>query len=76
MIQKVPFKKGIDAFEKQQFEVAISEFSKVPLHGQYYSEAQHYLNQINYELLYAQLRISLKDSKDSNFSQDKKAEEV
>ena len=33
LIQKVPFKKGIDAYEKQQFEVAISEFSKVPLHG-------------------------------------------
>ena len=43
LIQKVPFKKGIDAYEKQQLEVAISEFSKVPLHGEDYSKAQHYL---------------------------------
>ena len=73
LIQKVPFKKGIDAYEKQQFEVAISEFSKVPLHGEHYSEAQHYLDLINYEMLYDQLRIY---AKDSNFSQDKKAEEI
>ena len=39
LIQKVPFKKGMDAYEKQQFEVAISEFSKVPLHGEDYSKA-------------------------------------
>ena len=76
LIQKVPFKKGIDAYEKQQFEVAISEFSKVPLHGEHYSEAQHYLDLINYEMLYDQLRISSKNSQDSNFSQDKKAEEI
>ena len=76
LIQKVPFKKGIDAYEKQQFEVAISEFSKVPLHGEHYSEAQHYIDLINYEMLYDQLRISSKDSQDSNFSQDKKAEEI
>ena len=76
LIQKVPFKKGIDAYEKQQFEVAISEFSKVPLHGEHYSEAQHYLDLINYEILYEQLRKTSKDSQDSNFSQDKKAEEI
>ena len=76
LIQKVPFKKGIDSYEKQQFEVAISEFSKVPLHGEHYSEAQHYLDLINYEMLYDQLRIFSKDSQDSNFSQDKKAEEI
>ena len=76
LIQKVPFKKGIDAYEKQQFEVAISEFSKVPLHGEHYSEAQHYIDLINYEMLYDQLRISSKNSQDSNFSQDKKAEEI
>ena len=76
LIQKVPFKKGIDAYEKQQFEVAISEFSKVPLHGEYYSEAQHYLNLINYEMLYDQLRISSKNSHHSNSSQEKKAEEI
>ena len=76
LIQKVPFKKGIDAYEKQQFEVAISEFSKVPVHGEHYSDAQHYLDLINYEMLYDQLRISSKNSQDSNFSQDKKAEEI
>jgi len=76
LIQKVPFKKGIDAYEKQQFEVAISEFSKVPLHGEYYSEAQHYIDLINYEMLYDQLRISSKNSYHSNSSKEKKAEEI
>ena len=76
MIQKVPFKKGIDAYEKQQFEVAISEFSKVPLHGEYYSEAQHYLDLINYEMLYDQLQISSKNSHHSKSSQGKKAERI
>ena len=76
LIQKVPFKKGIDAYEKQQFEVAISEFSKVPLHGEFYSEAQHYIDLINYEMLYDQLRISSKNSHHSNSSQEKKAEEI
>ena len=55
LIQKVPFKKGIDAYEKEQFEIAISEFSKVPLHGEYFSEAQHYLDLINYEILFDQI---------------------
>ena len=76
MIQKVPFKKRIDAYEKQQFEVAISEFSKVPLHGEDYSEAQHYIDIINYKKLYDQLRISSKNSHYSNSSQEKKAEEI
>ena len=76
LIQKVPFKKGIDAYEKQQFEVAISEFSKVPLHGEYYSEAQHYLDLINYEMLYDQLQISSKNSHHSKSSQGKKAEKI
>ena len=76
LIQKVPFKKGIFAYEKRQYEVAISEFSKVPLHREHYSEAQHYLDLINYEILYEQLRKTSKDSQDSNFSQDKKAEEI
>ena len=71
LIQKVPFKKGIDAYEKQQFEVAISEFSKVPLHGEHYSEAQHYLNQINYEMLYDQLRIASKTEDLSNKDAEK-----
>jgi len=76
LIQKVPFKKGIDAYEKQQFEVAISEFSKVPLHGEHYSEAQHYIDLINYEMLYDQIRISPKKLHRSNFNQEKKAEEI
>ena len=76
LIQKVPFKKGIDAYEKQQFEVAISEFSKVPLHGEHYSEAQHYIDLINYEMLYDQIRISSNNLHHSNFNQEKKAEEI
>ena len=76
LIQKVPFKKGIDAYEKQQLEVAISEFSKVPLHGEHYSEAQYYIDLINYEMLYDQLRISSKYSHQSNSSQEKNAEEI
>ena len=76
LIQKVPFKKGIDAYEKQQLEVAISEFSKVPLHGEYYSEAQHYIDLINYEMLYDQIRISSKNLHRSNFNQERKAEEI
>ena len=75
LIQKVPFKKGMDAYEKQQFEVAISEFSKVPLHGEDYSKAQHYIDLINYERLYDQLSISSKNSLHSNSSQLKKAAE-
>ena len=76
LIQKVPFKKGVDAYEKQQYEVAISEFSKVPLHGEHYSEAQYYIDLINYEMLYDQLRISSNNSHLSNSSQEKKAEEI
>ena len=76
LIQRVPFKKGIDAYEKQQFEVAIFEFLKVPLHGEDYSEAQHYIDLINYERLYDQLWISSKYSHHSNSSQEKKAEEI
>ena len=76
LIQKVPFKKGVDAYEKQQYEVAISEFSKVPLHGEHYSEAQYYIDLINYEMLYDQLRISSKYSHQSNSSQEKNAEEI
>jgi len=66
LIQKVPFKKGIDAYEKQQYEVAISEFSKVPLHGEHYTESQQYLHLINYKILYNQLRISSDNLHDSN----------
>ena len=76
LIQKVPFKKGIDAYEKEQFEIAISEFSKVPLHGGYFSEAQHYLDLINYEILYDQLRISAKNSNSLNSIQNKNSDEI
>ena len=73
LIQKVPFKKGVDAYEKEQFEIAISEFSKVPLHAEYFSDAQHYLNLINYEVLYDKLRIS---SKNQNSILDENPEEI
>ena len=76
LIQKVPFKKGIDSYEKKQYEVAISEFSKVPLHGEHYSEAQHYLDLINYKILYDQLRISYKNSHDSKSNQYNQSEEI
>ena len=66
MIQKVPFKKGIDAYEKEQFGIAISEFSKVPLHGEHYAESQKYLYLINYKILFNQIRISSENSHDSN----------
>ena len=76
LIQKVPFKKGIDAYEKQQFAVAISEFSKVPLHVEHYSDAQHYLDLINYQIIYDKLLISSKNSHDSNSSQANKDEGI
>lgn len=76
LIQKVPFKKGIDAYEKKQLEVAISEFSKVPLHGEHYSEAQQYINLINYEKLYDQLRIASKTSMQSQTSLGDKVQEI
>lgn len=56
MIQKVPFKKGVSAYEQKQFQVAISEFSKVPQHSPDYAEAQNYLNLINYKILHDQLQ--------------------
>ncbi len=76
LIQKVPFKKGIDAYEKEQFEIAISEFSKVPLHGEYFSEAQHYLDLINYEILFDQIRISAKNSNGLNSIQNINSDEI
>ena len=76
LIQKVPFKKGIDAYEKQQYEVAISEFSKVPLHAEHYTEAQQYLDLINYKILYHQLRISSNNIYDSNSSEYIKVAEI
>ena len=76
LIQKVPFKKGIDAYEKRQLEVAISEFSKVPMHGEHYSDAQHYIDLINYEKLYDQINIASKTILDSHLIHDNKAEEI
>jgi len=58
MIQKVPFKKGVAAFEQKQFQVAISELSKVPVHSPDYAETQHYLKLSNYALLHKQFTKS------------------
>ena len=76
LIQKVPFKKGIYYYEKKQYEVAISEFSKVPLHAEQYTEAQYYLDLINYKILYDQLQISYKNSQDSKSNQYNQSEEI
>tara|TARA_B100000953_G_scaffold121076_1_gene99712 strand:- start:15 stop:707 length:693 start_codon:yes stop_codon:yes gene_type:complete len=58
MIQKVPFKKGVAAYEQKQFQVAISELSKVPVHSPDYAETQHYLKLSNYALLHKQFTKS------------------
>ena len=41
MIQKIPFKKGVAAYEQKKFQMAISELSKVPVHSPNYAETQH-----------------------------------
>jgi hypothetical protein len=46
------------------------------LHGEHYSEAQHYLDLINYKILYDQLRISYKNSHDSKSNQYNQSEEI
>jgi tetratricopeptide (TPR) repeat protein len=51
MIQKVPFKKGVGAFEQKKYQLSIFELSKVPMHSPDYSEAERYLNMANYMLL-------------------------
>jgi len=51
MIQKVPFKKGVAAFEQKQYPIAINELSKIPLHSPDYPESRRYLNLVNLVLL-------------------------
>jgi len=52
MIQKVPFKKGVVAYEQKQFQMAISELSKVPAHSPDYAESHRYLKLSKYALLH------------------------
>ena len=62
MIQKVPFKKGVTAFEQKQYPIAISELSKIPLHSPDYTESQRYLNLVKLALLNKQfLKTTGKD---------------
>ena len=58
MIQEVPFKKGVAAYEQKQCQVAISELSNVPVHSPDYAETQHYLKLSNYALLYKKFKNS------------------
>ena len=51
MIQKVPFIKGVAAFEQKKYQLALFDISKVPIHSPHYTEAQRYLNLANYMLL-------------------------
>ena len=64
IIQKLPFKKGVAAYEQKQYQVAISELSKVPVHSPNYAKTQHYLKLSNYALLHKQF---LKSSGKSRF---------
>mgnify|MGYP000011612596 FL=1 len=58
MIQKVPFKKGVAAFEQKKYQLALVDLSKVPLHSPDYAEAQRYINLANYKLLLEQFQQS------------------
>ncbi len=58
MIQKVPFKKGVAAFEQKKYQLAVVALSKVPLHSPDYAEAQRYLNLANYTMLQEQFQQS------------------
>ena len=58
MIQKVPFKKGVVAFEQNKYQLAVVDLSKVPPHSPDYAEAQRYLNFANYEILQEEFRQS------------------
>lgn len=58
MIQKVPFKKGVAAFEQKKYQLAFVDLSKVPLHSPDYAEAQRYLNLANYNMLNEQFQQS------------------
>ena len=51
MIQKVPFKKGLAAFEQKNYQIAVADLSKVPFHSPDYIEAQRYIDRSNYYIL-------------------------
>ena len=58
MIRKVPFKKGVGAFEQKKYQLTIVDLSKVPVHSPDYAEAQRYINLANYKLLFEQFQQS------------------
>ena len=59
MIQKIPFKKGVAAYEQKKYPIALDELSKVSPHSADYKEAQRYIKLNNYSIL-------LKKYKESN----------
>ena len=58
MIQKVPFKKGLAAFEQKNFQLALLDLSKVPIHSPDYTEAKRYINLSNFYILSARFNQS------------------
>ena len=58
MIQKVPFKKGVAAFEQKKYQLAHVDLSKVPLHSPDYVEAQRYIDMVNYYIMGEQFQQS------------------
>ena len=56
MIQKVPFKKGVAAFEQKQYQIAIFELTRIPLHSPDYAESRRYLKLVNLALLNKQFQ--------------------
>jgi len=62
MIQKIPFKKGVAAYEQKKYPLALDELSKVPPHSPDYEEAQRYIKLNNYSILLQKFKES--NSKD------------
>ena len=58
MIQKVPFKKGLAAFEQQNFQLALIDLSKVPIHSPDYVDAKRYINLSNFYILFERFNQS------------------
>ena len=58
MIQKVPFKKGLAAFDQKNYQIALVDLSKVPLHSPDYVEAQRYIDLANYHILVGRFQQS------------------
>ena len=58
MIQKVPFKKGLAAFHQKNYQIAVVDLSKVPLHSPDYIEAQRYIDRSNYYILVGRFQQS------------------